>query len=303
MIDDREVTMTAITPSRGVSARIASLQLRRRPQRRRPGGLTTSYIFLAVLMMIYLVPLFYLLNTALKTEGSFNRDPLGLTSAFAFSNFAEAWVAGNFSAYILNSVGYTAIAATAGTLISLVLAFPVSRGYVKHPRLWYGIFVVSLFLPNILITQFQLVLRLGLYDTQLGYILVMATSVGIGPLLIAGYLKSVPKELDEAAALDGAGYWRYLFTFVPRLTMPALVTVLILQAIGVWNDIILATILMPNRANSPISLGLFAFQGQYSNQWPLLAAATLIVAAPLLMAYVFLQRFLIGGVLGGTLKG
>lgn len=302
MIDAPKVITSAMTQPRrevtlGTSPRL------RRGSRRRIGGLATSYVFLAIITVIYLVPLLYLVNTALKTESNFIRDPLGITSTFAFGNFADAWVAGNFSAYIMNSVFYTLIAATAGTVISLVLAFPVSRGYAKHPRLWYAIFVISLFLPNILITQFQLILRLGLYDTQLGYMLIMGTSVGVGPLLIAGYLKSVPKELDEAAALDGASYCRYLFTFVPRLTKPVLVTVFILQSIGVWNDIIMATILMPDRAHSPISLGLFAFQGQYSNQWELLAAATMIVAAPLIVAYVFLQRYLIGGALGGSFKG
>lgn len=86
------------------------------------------------------------------------------------------------------------------------------------------------------------------------------------------------------------------------MAKPALATIFILQAIGVWNDIILATIFLPRAANAPISLGLYAFQGTYSNQWGLLAAATMIVAAPLLAAYLFLQRFLIGGIVG-SVKG
>jgi raffinose/stachyose/melibiose transport system permease protein len=80
-------------------------------------------------------------------------------------------------------------------------------------------------------------------------------------------------------------------------------TVFILQAIGVWNDIILATILLPDQTKSPVTLGLFAFQGTYSSQWSLLAAATLIVAAPLLIAYIFLQRYLVASVVGGAVKG
>jgi len=123
-----------------------------------------------------------------------------------------------------------------------------------------------LFLPNALVTQFQLVLRMNLYDTRLGYILMMAAGIGVGPLLISGYVKSVPVELDEAAALDGVGYLRYLFGFLPHLPKPVLSTVFILQAIGVWNDIILATILLPDQAKSPVSLGLFAFQGTYTSQ-------------------------------------
>jgi raffinose/stachyose/melibiose transport system permease protein len=145
--------------------------------------------------------------------------------------------------------------------------------------------------------------RLNLYDSRLGYVLIMASGVGVGPLLITGYLMSVPKEIDEAAALDGIGYLRYVFRFLPALIRPVLATVFILQAIGVWNDIILATILLPDQAKFPVTLGLFAFKGTYVSQWSLLAAATIIVAAPLLIAYLFLQRYLVASVVGGAVKG
>ena len=84
---------------------------------------------------------------------------------------------------------------------------------------------------------------------------------------------------------------------------PVLSTVFILQAIGVWNDIILATILFPDQTKWPVTLGLFAFKGTYTSQWSLLSAATLIVAAPLLVAYLFLQRYLVASVVGGAVKG
>jgi raffinose/stachyose/melibiose transport system permease protein len=261
-----------------------------------------NYVLVAVVLVCYLFPLFFLLNTALKSNQDFVSNPVGIVTSPQFGNFADAWVQGNFGAYFLNSVVYTIFAAGLGTFIALVMGYPVSRGFLRFPRLWSGLFVILLFLPNALITQFQLLLRLGLYNTQIGYILIMGAAVGIGPLLMSGYVKSVPFELDEAAAVDGCGYWRYLFTFVVPMARPALGTIFILQAIGVWNDIILATILLPDPAKSPISLGLYAFQGTYTNQWGLLAAATMIVAAPLLAAYVFLQRYLVGGVVG-SVKG
>ncbi len=299
--------MTALTTLPDSKKGSRSRQPRRRDEqrpRRRPvtAGKLASYLFVAVIMVLYLFPLGFLINTALKSTTAFYSDPVGLTTSFQFGNFAEAWQKGHFGAYFLNSVLYTGAAASLNTLVSLVVGFPVSRGYVRHPRLWYGVFVAMLFLPNALMTQFQLVLRLNLYDTALGYILIMASGLGVGPLLLAGYLKSVPKEMDEAATLDGVGYWRFIFTFLPPLIKPVLATIFILQAIGVWNDIILATILLPDPTKSPLTLGLFAFQGTYTSQWGLLAAATMIVAAPLVVAYVFLQRFLVGGV-AGSVKG
>lgn len=281
--------------------RTRQLQHEQRRRRVKPQTII-NYSLVALVMIAYLFPLFFLLNTALKSQQDFFSDPVGIVTDPQIGNFFDAWGRGNFGAYLGNSVVYTIGAAGLGTFVSLVIGFPVSRGYVKHPKLWYAVFVILLFLPNAIITQFQLLLRIGLYNTQIGYILIMAAAVGVGPIIMAAYAKAIPIELDEAAAVDGAGYWRYLFTFVIPLARPAIATIFILQAIGIWNDIILATVLLPDRAKAPISLGLYAFQGTYNNEWGLLSAATLIVAAPLIAAFAFLQRYLIGGIVG-SVKG
>lgn len=274
----------------------------RRAKPLRPASFSNA-LFVALLLVFYLFPLLFLLNTALKSNAAFDANPVGLVTSPDFGNFVTAWNRGNFAAYIVNSIVYTGSAALIGTFVSVLTAFPVSRGYLGGSRWWRLAFVLLLFLPNAIITQFQLLLRLGLYDTQLGYVLIMGAAIGVGPILLSGYFTSIPRELDEAAAVDGVTYWRYLFTFVIPLAGPAIATVFILQAIGVWNDIILATILLPDQSKSPLTLGLFAFQGTYTSQWGLLAAATMIVAAPLVAAYVFLQRYLVSGALGGAIKG
>jgi raffinose/stachyose/melibiose transport system permease protein len=250
--------------------------------------------------VVFLFPLAYLLNTALKTPQAFTSDPVGIVTDPQWANFFDAWNQGNFGAFILNSVLYTLAGAGIGTIIALVLGFPTARGYLKGGVFWNVLFVGVLFLPNALITQFQLLLRMGLYDNQLGYILMVGVGVGVGPLLFSGYAKSIPYELDEAAAMDGIGYWRYLLTFVIPLSKPALSTVFILQAVWIWNEIILATVLLADPAKFPVTVGLYAFKGTYSNNWPLLAAATFIVAAPLIIGYIFIQRYLVNGVVGAV---
>ncbi len=291
--------MTTTTTAPGTApARPAPRATRQRPSV--SAGRLLNYLLVAIIMVVYLFPLGFLVNTALKSNADFFANPGGIATSLKFGNFATAWQKGQFGAFFLNSVEYTASAATLSTAVSVLVGFPVSRGYVRHARVWYGVFVSMLFLPNALMTQFQLVLRLHLYDTALGYILILASGLGVGPLIITGYVKSVPKELDEAAAIDGVGYWRFVLRILPPLIKPALATVFIFQAIGAWNDIILATILLPDQSKSPLTLGLFAFQGTHSSQWSLLAAATIIVAAPLVAAYAFLQRFLVGSVVGAV---
>lgn len=286
------------TPTRQKSERPATPRPARRTHRRRfPIG---AYVCVAVLMIVFVFPILYLLNTALKSNAAFVADPVGIVSDPQWGNFLQAWDQGNFGAYILNSVLYTVSGAVIGTVISVFLAFPVSRGYIRGGKFWSVLFVLVLFLPNALITQFQLLLRLGLYDNRLGYILMVGVGVGIGPLLFSGFVKSIPRELDEAAAIDGVGYWRYLVSFIVPLSKPALSTIFILQAVWIWNEIILATVLLADPAKFPVTVGLYAFKGTYSNQWPLLAAATFIVAAPLIVGYIFIQRYLVSGVLGAV---
>lgn len=274
-------------------------------RRRKPitGGRLLNYALVVGLAGLYVFPLLYLLNTALKQPAEFIRDPSGLTPGFALQNFVDAWQKGGFGGLILNSVVYAFVCAGASTALSLLIAFPVARGYVRGSKVIAVLFVLSLFLPNVIITQFQLILQLGLYNSRIGYMLLLTSGLGIGPLLIISYLRSLPKELDEAAAMDGCGYFRYLWTFVVPLCKPVLTTVFILQTIAVWNDIIGATIYLSSPQLKTISQGLFAFHGQNgNNEWALLAAATLIVAAPLILVYLIFQRFFVSGALSGSLK-
>lgn len=260
-----------------------------------------TYAILLVVTVVYIFPLLYLLNVALKTNSDFINDPTNLTTTFQISNFGDAWVKGNFTTYMLNTLFYTAGSTLLHVTFSLMAAYPISRGYVKWSGFFFSFFLASLFLPNGLIPQFQLMLALGLYNNQIGYIL-LSSAVGLGPLLIIGYLKTVPKELDEAAAIDGCGYFRFLFTIIAPLVKPVLVTVAILHSIGVWNDIIGPTIYLTNRNYYPIALGLYSFRGQFSTDWTLLAAGTTIAVIPLILLYLFFQKYFIDGAIAGAVK-
>ncbi|GAA2518427.1 carbohydrate ABC transporter membrane protein 2 (CUT1 family) [Rarobacter incanus] len=288
---------SASDPILTLAAKPDDFATRKLHKKHRPIG---AYIAVAVIMIIFLFPLLYLFNTALKSSQEFITNPVGLVEHPQWSNFAEAWRLGAFGDYILNTALYTFAGASIGTFIALVMGFPVARKYIRGGKLWNALFVLVLFLPNALMTQFHLLLNLHLYDTRIGYILMVGVGVGIGPLLFSGFVKSIPTELDEAAAIDGIGYWRYLFTFVFPLARPALATIFILQAVWIWNEIILATVLLSDSSKWPIATGLNAFKGTYSNNWTLLAAATMIVAGPLIIGYIFIQKYLVNGVVGAV---
>lgn len=139
------------------------------------------YVLMIVFLFIYLFPLFFVANTSLKTSQDYMLHPTSLTTTWAFDNYITAWNKANFGAYIGNSVLYTAVCTIASLILSLLIAFPISRKYIPASGFLYILFLCGLFLPSGLIPTFQMVLNMGLYDTKLGYMLVMtgvnATSV------------------------------------------------------------------------------------------------------------------------------
>lgn len=261
-----------------------------------------SYIVLIILTIVYIGPLLMLVNTAFNTLKGFTLNPVAPIKTIEVQNFIDAWEKANFSQYLLNSLIYT----FSGTLIfvvsALFVAFPLARNYVKGSKFLLTLFVIALFLPPALIPQFQLILRLGLYNSRIGYIMLFLVNP-IGIIILVNYVRSIPTELDEAAAIDGCSYFRFAIQILFPLIRPAVATVFVLHAIGIWNDIIAATIYLTSKAKYPITRGLIVFEGVYGYNWPTLAAAVLILTIPMLILYMFLQRYIISGLTQGSVKG
>jgi raffinose/stachyose/melibiose transport system permease protein len=265
-------------------------------------GRVASYAVMGLMALIYLGPLLMLLNTSLKTLPSFSTNATGLATEFHWQNFAEAWEKANFPKYLLNSIIYTASATTIFIVTGIFVAFPIARGYVKYAGVLLTLYVIALFLPPALIPQFQLILNLGLYNTPQGFVLLFVVNA-VGIVILVNAAKSVPRELDEAAAIDGCSYLRFVWTIVLPLMRPAIATVIVLHSIGVWNEIITPTIYLTSEKYYPITRGLIVFQGVYGSQWPTLAAAVLMLTVPMLILFLFLQRYIIAGLTAGAVKG
>ncbi|MEP0804616.1 MAG: carbohydrate ABC transporter permease [Chloroflexota bacterium] len=265
-------------------------------------GVVGSYAVMIFFALLYVGPLFMLVNTSLKTMPSFMKDATSLATELHFENFVEAWNKANFPKYLLNSVIYTFAATTIYVITAVFVAFPIARGYVKYSGAILTLFVIALFLPPALIPQFQLMLNLGLYNNPIGYIMLFIVNP-IGIVILVNYIKTVPKELDEAAALDGCGYFRFVWSIVIPLIQPAIATVVVMHAIGIWNEIIAPTIYLTSKDYYPITRGLIVFQGVYGSNWPTLAAAVLLLTLPMLILFLFLQRYIVSGLTAGSVKG
>jgi raffinose/stachyose/melibiose transport system permease protein len=265
-------------------------------------GRIATYSVLILFAIVYAGPLLILVNTAFKTLPEFMKSATSPVTSLQFDNFVEAWQKANFPRYLMNSLIYTISSTLIFVVTAVFVAYPVSRGYVKGAGFLLTMFVIALFLPPALIPQFQLMLALGLYNNPIGYILLFTINP-IGMVILVNYIKSVPKELDEAAALDGCGYFQFVTSILVPLIRPALATVAVLHGIGIWNELILPTIYLTNKDYYPITRGMIVFQGVYGSNWPTLAAAVLIMTLPMLLIFLLLQRYIISGLTQGAVKG
>lgn len=271
-------------------------------KRRRIVRKVVSYTILLLFAVFYVGPLLILVGASMKTLPEFFKHPTGLPDGLNFDNFSEAWQLASFPKFLINSLIYTTVATFLFVIMSVFVAFPIARGYVKGARALLTLYVVALFLPPALIPQFQLILNLGLYNTRQGYILLFLINP-IGLIILVNYIKSVPKELDESAAVDGCGYIRFVFSILIPLIRPAIATVTVIHAIGIWNELILATVYLTNDDLYPITRGLIVFEGVYGSDWPKLAAAVLMLMFPMMVLFMFLQRYIISGLTSGAVKG
>ncbi len=274
----------------------------KQPRKPFPWGKVVSYGILLAFSLLYIGPLFMLINASFKPLSEFFKDPTSLAESVNFENYTKAWELANFPRYMLNSAFYTAVATTVFVLTSVFVAFPIARGIVKGSGALLTLYVVALFLPAALIPQFQLILNIGLYNTRTGYILLFLVNA-IGMIILVNYIKSIPRELDESAAVDGCGYFRFVWSIILPLIRPAVATVTVLHAIFIWNELILPTIYLTEDSLYPITRGLIVFEGQYGSDWPALAAAVLMLMLPMLILFMFLQRYIIGGLTSGAVKG
>jgi raffinose/stachyose/melibiose transport system permease protein len=270
--------------------------------RRRFGGKITVYAVLVLIAAVYLGPMLTVVNVSLKSKQEFNLDPTSPAKETHFENFPNAWKRANFPVYISNSILYASVATSIYVFMAIFVAFPISRRYVKGSGFLFTLFVVALFLPNALIPQFQMMLRLGLYNTRAGYILLFLVDP-IGVVILVNYISSLPRDLDEAAAMDGCGYARFVVRIIFPLMKPALASIIVLHAIAIWNDYITPLIYLPKKALMPITRGLMVFYGQFGNDWTTLCAAMLMLMVPMIALYLALQKWIIAGVLQGSVRG
>jgi raffinose/stachyose/melibiose transport system permease protein len=276
--------------------------LRRRLRAFSPG----TYLVMAILLLLTIYPMVWMLFGSLKPLGEFYTNIWGWPRTWSWSNFSQAWHDVDLGQKFLNS--------TIATVGTLVVAIPLCSmaGYafakVSFPlRRWIYYFVLAGIMIPFGVTAVPVLsteISLGLFDTRIGLVLVYAAqNLPFGIFLMYSFFQSIPSELEEAALIDGCGRLKAFVRIVLPLTKPGLATLLIFTGTSVWNEYLMASVLIHQSNLETLPLGLVNFTTAHSTNYPELFAALTIATAPIVMVYLVAQRQFISGLTAGALKG
>lgn len=244
--------------------------------------------------LLFIIPIAYVLMISLDTPAHFVKSPLAAPAPPTLSNYSAAWQQGNLGPEVINTVLYSVVAAVISVALSLLIAFPVARKLIRGTTFIYRMFVIGVCIPLPVIPLFIEAQDLHLYNSQLGYILLhVEPGLPLGVILLAAFISSVPRELDEAAMLDGCGYLRYLIRIVAPIAWPSLVIAFLYSLLAVWNDIIGPVVFLADQNLFPVTRGVYNFYGSNVGAYTILAAAIIIVSLPVVALFIVSQRQLL----------
>lgn len=264
------------------------------------------YASLIFISAIILIPMVALLFAALKTPKEYlSTRPFDPPSNwFNFENFAIAFEKGQMFNGFVNTGLIMSVSLIGTVLIGTMAAYALDRFKFAGSKLVLGLFLTAALVPGVTtqVATFQIVVGLGLFNTHwAAIVLFMGTDI-IAIYIFIQFMASIPKSLDESAMIDGAShftvYWRIIF---PNL-IPAVITVLIIKGIAIYNEFYIPFLYMPGRELGVISTSLFRFKGPFSASWELIAAGTIVVILPSLVVFLLLQRFIYRGLTSGAVK-
>ena len=257
----------------------------------------------AVLSLTILIPLYFTIVTALKTPAE--AGTFALPTSWQWHNFAEASNMVNYPRAALNSAIITVGAIVLTLLTNTFVAYAVARNMDKRFfRFLYYFFIAAMFVPFSVI-MLPLAKQMGGWnlDNKFGLIILyMIFGLGTNLFIAIGFIRSIPVSLEEAARIDGASTWRIFWTIIFPLMGPINATIAILTALWAWNDFLLPLILLSNSADQTIPLAQFVFSSQFTANYPVAFASYLMAMAPILIVYIFAQKWVISGVMRGANK-
>ncbi len=260
---------------------------------------------LIIVAVTCIFPLYWMFVTALKTQRTVFSDMSLLVSSPNWGNFWLAWTRGKFGIYFLNSIFYTVAVVLGVLFLTSLAAYAFARLDFPGKNFLFLMFLAAMMfpIPGAFIPLYVLLNQLGLINTRLGYILVqMNMGLSLGIYLLKTFFEEMPKELEDAARIDGCGKFGIYWHVALPLARPAIAVVTIFTALTAWNEFFFANLIFNDKNLMPLQKGLMVFRGEHLTQYPLLMAGVTIATIPIIILYLIMQRHIIEGITAGAVK-
>ncbi len=264
------------------------------------------YVILSLMALVWLVPLAIILLTAVRSQGDLiSNGVFAFPERFMWGNFGRAWGIGNFSTYFRNSAILIVVKVPLGIVLASLAAYPLAKMHFRFRSFIFILFLLGLAIPvQVTLTPLLVMMK------QLGIAGVLAAllppyvvfGLPFQIFVMRGFFRTVPSELLEAAQLDGATEWGIFWRILMPLSTPALATLFIIDALATWNELLIALVLISATEWRTVPVGLLQFQGQFSSRYTEMMAGVVISILPIIILYIFLQRYMVSGLTAGALK-
>jgi len=261
------------------------------------------HLFLITVAVTCLYPLLWMVSSSLKTQDIIFTDISLIPHQFHFENYVNAWREGGFGRNFLNSIFYTVSVVFGIVIISSLAAYAFARLKFPGRNVLFIMFMAAMMIPipGSFVALYVLLNKLHLRNTPIGYILCMI-NVGLSTsiFLLKTFFDKMPKELEDAARIDGCSKLGIWWHVALPLAKPVLAVVVVFNALNVWNEYILALIIFDSRKFMPLQVALQTFQGEFVTNYPLLMAGLTITALPIILVYLLMQKYIVKGVTSGA---
>ncbi|MFJ2544771.1 carbohydrate ABC transporter permease [Microbacterium sp. NPDC087589] len=257
------------------------------------------------LTVLIAIPLYYVVISTFKTQADMSASPFGLPAEWRLENYATLLMSGSIWQSFLNTLIVTVISVFLQVVVGSMAAYGM---ILRNSRLTAAIGAIMLIafcipMQATLIPLYQMEARLGLVNSLTGLIIIYLGGAIFSYFLIVGYMRKLPMELLEAARIDGAGPWRIYLSIVLPLIRPILTTVIVFQTLATWNDFVWPNLLLSSSDRRTVVLQVYNAMGQFTTDWPQFMTVTVVALIPVFIFYVVCQRWIVAGLVAGSVKG
>ncbi|MET9506773.1 carbohydrate ABC transporter permease [Streptomyces sp. NPDC006622] len=275
----------------------------RNPLRRLAGGLGTALLCLGTLLFV--LPFLFTVITSLRTAADVARSPLGIPHSLTLKNFTDAFSQIHYGRSTLNTLLITGLSCVVITVVGSLAAYPLARITQHWSTAVYRLFILGTSVPVfVVVAPLYLLMRdLNLLDSYAGIVLIYtALNLPVAVFFYTSFIRSIPGDLEEAAALDGCGAFRTFFTIILPLLRPVTSTLLTFISLQIWNDLLVPLVFLQDPGKRTVMVNAYSFIDPHTVQPTTLFPAALLGVLPLLLIFIFLQRQVVAGMSAGAVK-